>query len=166
MSSTCTSPTTRAGGCPFESIRGSPRSAPGGSESSAGHDEAGRFDGVPHGGFYSREDLEEIVAFADRASRERASRDRHARPHGRRDRRLPRAGQHRRSASMSARAGASPTHVLNLEERRSGSAPTSSTSSSTSSRRSTCISAVTSARRSNGRLARGRKQIMRGAGSG
>ncbi|HKH87829.1 MAG TPA: beta-N-acetylhexosaminidase, partial [Acidimicrobiales bacterium] len=34
------------------------------SESPAGHGEDGRFDGTPHGGFYTREDLEEIVAFA------------------------------------------------------------------------------------------------------
>ncbi|MGA3216036.1 MAG: beta-N-acetylhexosaminidase [Acidimicrobiales bacterium] len=33
-------------------------------ESSVGREEAGLFDGVPHGGFYSCEDLEEIVAFA------------------------------------------------------------------------------------------------------
>jgi hexosaminidase len=34
------------------------------SESSVGREEAGLFDGTPHGGFYTREDLEEIVAFA------------------------------------------------------------------------------------------------------
>ena len=33
-------------------------------ESSAGHYHEGRFDGTPHGGYYTREDLEEIVAFA------------------------------------------------------------------------------------------------------
>lgn len=33
-------------------------------ESAAGHAREGRFDGLPHGGFYSRADLEEIVAFA------------------------------------------------------------------------------------------------------
>ncbi|HLN04675.1 MAG TPA: beta-N-acetylhexosaminidase [Acidimicrobiales bacterium] len=35
-------------------------------ESSAGHVEEGRFDGVPHGGFYSKADLYEIVAYAAR----------------------------------------------------------------------------------------------------
>lgn len=34
------------------------------SESPLGHDSEGRSDGTPHGGFYTREDLEEIVAFA------------------------------------------------------------------------------------------------------
>ncbi|MGO9196694.1 MAG: beta-N-acetylhexosaminidase [Acidimicrobiales bacterium] len=34
------------------------------SESPVGHYSEGRFDGAPHGGFYTREDLEEIVAFA------------------------------------------------------------------------------------------------------
>ena len=34
------------------------------SESPAGRGEEGRFDGTPHGGFYTREDLEEVVAFA------------------------------------------------------------------------------------------------------
>lgn len=33
-------------------------------ESAVGHYRDGRFDGTPHGGFYTREDLEEIVAFA------------------------------------------------------------------------------------------------------
>lgn len=33
-------------------------------ESPAGHKRERRFDGVPHGGFYSKEDLREIVAFA------------------------------------------------------------------------------------------------------
>jgi hexosaminidase len=35
-------------------------------ESPAGHGREGRFDGVPHGGWYSRADLEEIVAYAAR----------------------------------------------------------------------------------------------------
>ena len=33
-------------------------------ESSAGHASEGRFDGVPHGGYYSKDDLREIVGYA------------------------------------------------------------------------------------------------------
>ena len=54
------------------------------------------WDERPHGGYYTHDDIREIVAYAARAAHHRRPRDRHPRPLAGRHRRLPRTGQRRR----------------------------------------------------------------------
>ena len=62
---TCTSPTTRAGGSRSSATRSSPRSAPGAPRTKMRPPRLRRcWDERPHGGYYTQDDLREIVAYA------------------------------------------------------------------------------------------------------
>ena len=86
------------------------------------------YDGKPHGGFYTQDDVREIVAYAARAPHHRRAGDRDARPRAGGDRRLSRS-----SAAPSAAARGEPRlgrHRERLQRRtraRSGSCRTCST---------------------------------------
>ena len=70
-----------------------------------------------HGGFYTQDDVREIVAYARGALHQRRAGDRDAGPRAGRDRRLSRARHHGRALPTSGRAGASSPNILNADGR-------------------------------------------------